>query len=258
MNRTRLKKRIKGYIERTGYKLVKLDLPSSGDERREWGFIDGFLLGLLTTEKRIPILQCGANDGITHDPIRDFIVSHRDVVTAVLVEPIPDVYDKLAANYADHENITPLNVAVGPHEAIDLYRIKPEYAARYMGITASGITSFNRDYVLRKAKQLLDLDGVPPEDRIERVSQTCHTVSQIIDSHRSRLGDEPFLQIDTEGYDDQVIYTIDFDRHRPIAINYEITHLKSGKSEKLRDYLATKGYRCIRWGETDELAHRMD
>lgn len=246
-------------LNRFGYTVVRssqVSLP--GTERfKQLEYLDGFLEGQLAAGRSIRILQCGANDGVTVDPVRTFILRHPDKVTAVLVEPLPDVYDALVANYAGHPHVTTLNVAVGPDNEITLYRIKPDYICKYKGIIATGITSFDRNYVLDKAKGMLDMRNVPPEERIEHFTHQCLAVSQIIDAHLSQLGEEPFLQIDAEGFDDEIIYTIDFMRHRPIAINYETTHLSEEKQGALRDYLSTNGYHFIKWKRTDALAVRM-
>ena len=86
-----------------------------------------------------------------------------------MIEPLHDVYERLKYNVADFPNIVPLNVATGPDEEITLYRIKEEYVAEYRGIIATGITSFDRSRVLRKAQVQLRIEGVEPEDCIEEV-----------------------------------------------------------------------------------------
>jgi len=220
-------------------------------------FMDGYLRGLLPHQGRLGIIQCGANDGLTVDPLARFIQDNMAAIDAVLIEPVPDVHDRLAARYANDANIVTLNTAIGPDGTIDLYRIKPAYAAHYKGIIASGITSFDREYVLGKAARLLDLDGVPPEERIERLSVTTTSITQVYTDHRDALGPAPLLQIDTEGFDDQVIYTIDFNVVRPIAIGYEFCHLGPDKLSALHSHLAAHGYHVLRWSKDDEIALRQ-
>jgi len=217
-------------------------------------FIDGFLNGILSTRGRVQFLQCGANDGITVDPLRHFILDNASKVAGVMIEPLHDVYERLKYNVADFPNIVPLNVATGPDEEITLYRIKEEYVAEYRGIIATGITSFDRSRVLRKAQVQLRIEGVEPEDCIEEVRQNCYTVSQLINMHADLLGNESFLQIDVEGFDDQVIYTIDFDMHRPVGINFEAINLSAKKLDELKLFLEAQGYKCIAWNKDDILA----
>ena len=242
-------------LQKAGYKVVKNSEPGKQYGSNALNFIDGFLSGHLRNRGNLAILQCGANDGVTVDPVRAFIVRHSNEISAVLVEPLPDVHSRLQENYRASENITTLNVAIGPDREIPLYRIKKKYDAMYSGIIASGITSFDRDFVLRKARNIRGVDSVPVEERIECISVPCLTVSQVIDAYET-LGIEPFLQVDTEGYDDQVIYSIDLGRHRPIAINYEISLLSNYNLQALQNYLAGNGYRCLRWNQSDEIAIR--
>lgn len=217
-------------------------------------FLDGLLSGRIAGGRRLAVLQCGANDGVTGDPINKFVLRNPHAVSAVMVEPIYDVFANLQANYASHAHVKTLNVAVGPDDRIALYRIRPEFSARYRGKNASGKTSVDRDYVLRKAKSLLFVVGVPPKDRIEKVWQTCMTASEIIDSELSAENHDLFVQVDAEGFDDQIVYTIDFKRHRPFAVNYEVIHLGKERHARLRSYLSGHGYDFVRWSKSDEVA----
>lgn len=222
------------------------------------GFIDGFLTGLLAREGKIGVVQCGANDGVTVDPINKFLCRNTAHAQAVLVEPLPDVFDQLKANYGAQNNVSCLNIALGPEGSLTLYRLKAEYSENYRGIIASGITSFDRDFVLRKSEFLVGIDEVAPEDRIEEVKVPCMTVSRVIDDHIDRLGSNPFVQIDAEGFDDQVIYSVDLERHRPLGFNYEFNKLSEQQISDLRKHLANFGYKTVTWGHSDELAYLAD
>jgi FkbM family methyltransferase len=219
------------------------------------GFIDGFLTGLLAREGKIGVLQCGANDGVTVDPINKFLCRDTADTQAVLVEPLPDVFDQLKKNYSAQGNVSCLNIALGPEGFLTLYRLKAEYSGNYRGIIASGITSFNRDFVLEKSKFLVGIDDVAIEDRIEEVKVPCRTVSSVIDDHVDRLGNKPFVQIDAEGFDDQVIYSVDMERHKPLGFNYEFNKLSEKQITDLRNHLARFGYKTVTWGKSDELAY---
>jgi len=63
-----------------------------------------------------------------------------------------------------------------------------------------------------------------------------------------------FLQIDCEGYDDQVIYASDLERTKPVAINYEFCHLSNKRYDKLAYYLDSLGYYRFKWSLRDECA----
>lgn len=52
-------------------------------------------------KKKVIFLQIGSNDGLESDPLRKFIT--RDRWYGILVEPLPDTFKKLLANYNSYE-----------------------------------------------------------------------------------------------------------------------------------------------------------
>jgi hypothetical protein len=63
------------------------------------------------------------------------------------------------------------------------------------------------------------------------------------------------LHIDTEGYDYEIIKSIDFDKHQPSLILFEHAHLK--KVSEVHAYLSDMGYVCEQY-ELDTLAIHKD
>jgi len=220
----------------------------------EFGFLDGVLTGLLCRNETLGLLQVGANDGVTVDPVRDFLTRNRGKVGAVLVEPLPDVFEILSRNYKDQPRIRLLNAAVGLDGPLTLYRIRKEYNDKYSGIIATGITSVDREFVLRKSKHLVGIESVPLEDRIEPVVAPGYTVTQIILENEDLIGRSPFLQVDAEGFDDEVIRSIDFTKIRPIAISFEISNLGDERRTRLHELLTKQGYTIFSWSDDEELA----
>jgi hypothetical protein len=62
-----------------------------------------------------------------------------------------------------------------------------------------------------------------------------------------------FLYIDVEGYDFEIIKSIDFSKLNPRLIYYEHRHLSSEDKENSKKFLSEKGYDIIA-GEFDNLA----
>ena len=46
------------------------------------------------------IVQVGSNDGVTNDPSHDLLISHPSW-TALLIEPVPFLFQRLKGNYPD-------------------------------------------------------------------------------------------------------------------------------------------------------------
>src|SRR5216683_542034 len=55
-------------------------------------------------------VQVGACDGVSFDALYDFVVKHN--LPGIVIEPVPDLYRELKANYSRCLSIIPLNVAL--------------------------------------------------------------------------------------------------------------------------------------------------
>ncbi len=62
------------------------------------------------------------------------------------------------------------------------------------------------------------------------------------------------LQIDTEGYDDEVIYNSDLDFFKPNCINFEYKNLSKTKLDNLIKFLEKKSYEILFYENSDCLA----
>lgn len=201
------------------------------------------------------IVQVGANDGKTHDPLHNFAMQYRERTEMVLIEPQTEVLRDLQINYSEHPATTVLNSAVGEPGNLTLYRIKPQYWRFYRGILGSGITSSDRDYVLEKARRHLALRSISPEEAIEDI----HPASETLRSLLSAAGIESVdvLQVDVEGADDLVIYSADLDLLRPRVVNYEAVHLSPSRLCELDTHLQAHSYVSTGWTDQDRCAIRV-
>ena len=53
------------------------------------------------------------------------------------------------------------------------------------------------------------------------------------------------LQIDTEGYDEDVIFMFDFEKYHPFLVQYEHVHLTTEKRDIARNRISRFGYHFI-------------
>jgi FkbM family methyltransferase len=153
-------------------------------------------------------LQIGANDGISHDPIHAFVSAFK--IAGIVVEPLPDVFERLCATYSKHPQIKKLNIAVHEElERVTLYR-----PAKDSGDENSGIASLNQDrFKLTSARS-----GVQEED-IQAVEVPAMSISRLLETEQVKHLD--LLQIDTEGYDMQILAGLDLTQHQPSIIRFE-------------------------------------
>lgn len=180
-------------------------------------------------------VQIGANDGVRFDDLYKFVTNHA--CAGIVVEPLPDAFERLRANYADYPRILPINVAI--HEAADslsLYRVAPAAFSRYAG-WASGVASFDREHLLRH--------GIAPED-VTAVSVRCTPLMKLLEE--TAMLDADLLQIDTEGYDAAILRMIDYSRFRPRLIKYEHKSMRTYDRAEAVARLQKSGYRTVAEG----------
>jgi FkbM family methyltransferase len=193
----------------------------------------------------VTLIQVGANDGMTFDPVHKFI--KRDNWKGVLLEPQKYVYDKfLSKIYRKNKGIVTLNAAIGKQDgSMPIYKI---------GFTnerwASGLTTFNkkvlehqfeRGHVERRAKR----SGIPiPKDKSKWIVEEKVDVvsfSTLLDKYN--LGVVNLLQIDTEGFDYEVIKMVNFSRMQPDIIVFENALIPGNGKEECNAYLVSMGYK---------------
>jgi FkbM family methyltransferase len=199
---------------------------------------------------RVRVIQIGANDGITHDPIHKFI--RRDGWSGVLLEPQKYVYNRfLAPLYANTKEIIPVNAAIGHKDGVlPIYNV---------GFTqerwANGLTSFHKDtlqkmidsgYVAKQSKRYGIKVPDNPNNWIaeEMVNVICFET--LVNMYQ--LKDVNMIVIDAEGFDDQIIQMIDFDLIRPDVLVFEAMHLDEIQHQLLCTFLEQAAYRVFKLG----------
>ena len=206
-------------------------------------------------DEHLPVvLQVGANDGVTNDPIFPFLRSYSS--RAFLIEPQPDVFERLRMNYSGITNATPIQVALEHTDGqVRMYRLAPGKEPKYRELhphasNPSGFTSFDRDHVrgalLAKFPRYFedaDVDEWIDEFFVEGV--TFATLRQRCDIDRIDL-----LQIDTEGYDYEILRMVfeSPERILPRMVNYEVRHLSEYDRRAAVCLLRENGYSYFHHG----------
>lgn len=190
------------------------------------------LVDRASTDRPLNILQIGANDGVHNDPIHGLLMAHPDW-KALLVEPQPDVFERLTQHYAEHPGVRCANCAVASSDgAVALYRFSPD-----MGYPdeISGLASFDRQMLLRYRKHY---PGI--ERTLVRIQVPARTVESLCAHYNMAAID--VLQIDVEGYDYQVL-KMAFDANlRPSVINFESWHLSVTEKRLAAELLTRNKY----------------
>lgn len=168
-------------------------------------------------------IQIGAFDGRQADPLFQLVRQRK--WKGVLVEPQPEAFALLQENYEAQPGLQYFNAAIGPQDGeLTLY-------TRRDGATS--IASVQRHLVVK-----------PGFFRNEVVSFTapCWTLTTLMD--RANIsGEVDLLQIDAEGFDYEIIRSIDFDRFAPTIIRYEHQILSPRDRDECLRLLSKQGYR---------------
>lgn len=171
-------------------------------------------------------IQIGAFDGREGDHLYDLIV--RNQWQGILVEPQPGAFEQLKHNYRDQPGLQFFNVAIGPQEGtLTLYTRKDGSVP-----------------VASVSKRLLVKPGHSRREVLE-INVPCWTLDRLIEESGQAARSIDLLQIDTEGYDFEIIRSIRFDRIKPAIIRYEHALLSQRDRNACIELLASHGYRIL-------------
>ena len=185
-------------------------------------------------------VQIGANDGVMDDPLREFVLRHR--WRGVLVEPVPYLFEKLKANYPARQGLEFANVAIAPRPGQQPFYFLPDTLDDpRVPSWYRGLGSFSKEVLMKHA------DVVPGlEQRLQVAAVDCVTFDQLCESHGLARFD--LLHIDTEGYDWEILKTVNFARYRPRLLVYERHHLNPADRAACREHLRQHGYEALEEG----------
>jgi FkbM family methyltransferase len=181
-------------------------------------------------------VEIGANDGDQHDHLRPILDSTQ--WRGIMVEPVPYVFERLAANYGGHPHIALENAAIADRDGeLPFYHLREADDREAAGLPRwyDGIGSFSEEAVLGHAALLPDV-----ADRLTRVAVPCLTFDSLLAKHDVDRTD--LLIVDTEGYDQEILCSIDWERHRPLLVVYEHYHLGDDDRAQLRAAFTDRGY----------------
>jgi hypothetical protein len=112
---------------------------------------------------------------------------------------------------------------------------------------SKGMASFDKQNILKHANLIPNLKNYVKQIEVKTV-----TFDEIL-SMKS-LVQLDLLQVDTEGFDAEVILMFPFNILKPGIIHFESKHIPKARLEQLLDILIAKGYYIARDGEEDMLA----
>ena len=189
---------------------------------------------LLVQKSPLQFVQIGAFDGVANDFLAPFV--RRGLLQGLMVEPEPHAFAQLKANCGDRSGVQLAQLAVAKASgAVKMYRVKPEF--HHLHEAAPQLTSLDPQNI----RKWLAGRTPNPDAVMEAFEVRAVTFEQLLAEHK--MSGLDVLQIDTEGYDAEIIRMIPFARLRPTIINFEILNLSKADIEAVYTLLMNEGYR---------------
>lgn len=243
-----MKEVLKKIVARLGYKIssTKHVLTSlEKDENLLKMNFDLVVAGVLLKKKdpnEFNFIQVGAFDGIECDPLRKYLAKYN--WTGIMAEPQPQPFKTLQNLYGSSEKIKLMNVAIG-HEngKMKLYILEGDNLPNW----SKGMASFSRNNLAKHAYLINNI-----EECIKEVTVPVVTFSEIFKISETKELD--LLQIDTEGFDAQLIRMFPFVICKPSIVHFESKHIEKNDLDALLNELVDLDYLVARDGSEDMLA----
>ncbi|WP_033956507.1 FkbM family methyltransferase [Psychroserpens jangbogonensis] len=191
-------------------------------------------LNELFDEEKISVVQIGSNDGITGDPLHELIVKHKKW-TALFVEPVPLLAEKLKRNYANDSRFVFENAAINDGSFQVFYSVSESVKGKIENLPSwyDQLGSFNKENITKHLNGILDPYII--ESKIKGL-----TLQDLFTKHK--ISSIDILHIDTEGYDWKVLSQLDFNSYQPKTILFEHKHLSKAEKNESVNYLKNNNY----------------
>jgi FkbM family methyltransferase len=191
-------------------------------------------------EEPVYFVQIGSYNGKDGDPLWPFITERRRW-QGILVEPVPDTFDSLQANYANSEpgRLVFENIAISSTIGMKtMYRLSEELLTAALPKRALPewyfmLNSFDPTHHVRHGFGALGHCLLEEE-------VPCLSLQSLFELHKVQKLD--LLHIDTEGHDGVILSQLNLSRYFPRLVIYEHKHLSEVEQCQLARMFENAGY----------------
>lgn len=178
-------------------------------------------------------VQIGANDGLTDDPIRQFVTKYH--WHGVLIEPQPQVFQRLLKNYGEEKQLVFENTAIADKDGtVRLFVADHRHETANLTVFAS----LSKDALIRG---LDNPKAVGIQVRVQSVEVPAISVRTLLAKHGIAKVD--LLLTDVQGYDREVVEQFLICGVKPTIIHFEHCHTARPALDALYRELVGHGYR---------------
>jgi len=187
------------------------------------------VLALYSLVHRNPIfVQVGAYDGQSGDPVFEYVRAGK--MKCLLVEPIETSFQKLKKLYDGVPHVHLVQAAIADSDGeIPMYKVRQ--GSQSESVPRGGLASLDKAHLLQHRIK---------ESDIEEVRVPSLSLKSLL--AKFGLPRIDILQIDTEGFDAEVVRMALALDSIPGCINFENMHLGAEEKSALYDSLTRRGY----------------
>jgi FkbM family methyltransferase len=179
----------------------------------------------------LKFVQIGANDGITGDPIRPYILEYG--WEGILVEPQIRVFERLKENYRSVPRLKFENCAIASKDGTSKFYTVCEQSED--GVMGETLASFDRAPLERHARGR--------KASVEELTVATMTPTSLLEKHQ--FGTFDLLQIDAEGYDFELLKMFDLGDTGPPLIHFESGQMKASHQAECYRFLSRMDYAML-------------
>ena len=198
----------------------------------------------LAKRSSIFLVQVGSHDGLHGDPLYE-LTSQDKRWSGIMIEPVKYAFDRLKQNHGNDGCFTLLNIAVGDKEEVRDFYYVSERAREVIPNLPNWhdqLGSFDREFIISHLSGVLE-----PYIVCEKL--LCKPLNYILDAENVQRID--VIQIDTEGFDFNVLRQVNFAQYHPKVVLYEHKHLQEADILAQR-LLKRAGYHLYRYDQSGE------
>jgi FkbM family methyltransferase len=203
--------------------------------------LDYFLSQLSRNWDNFIFLQIGGNDGKSGDFIFPFVSKFN--LAGIIVEPQTNAFERLNQNYVGNTNLRFVRAAVGTDsdveaKYIEIFKLATQSQDIFPQVS-DGHATLNYQSFLQLLLMLRP-DTEQPEQHVEKEIVPVIHINSLL--HQMTSKSISLLLIDAEGYDFEIIKSIDFTTFKPRLIIYEHSLLSSKDQLSCTQLLVNQGY----------------
>ncbi len=190
------------------------------------------------------------------DPLSHFIL--KDKWRGILIEPVPHIFEKLKKNYAGCPHLFFENVAISNERKTSEFFINDwnaEFFKQNLGIKTEAGGPWGDQLGSLDIHHVLKCKPMITKTEVKSIEVECVTLQDIVDKYKLERVD--VIQIDAEGHDDVILFSIDFAKIQPKIIMFEHMHMTLERYLECTTHLQAHGYSVICTNPSDTVVSRL-